>query len=239
MRLLRTLVVLGGMLTAAKALCQVAPTPGLGNPHIQAVMYNANQVVELQTAPGYELTVGLAADDHIESVAIGDSADWQVTASRSGDHFFVKALQGGVSTNMTVVTTNRVYVFDLVSLNSASPGMAYTVQFQYPATALAPGAPDPGVPKKVVGEYIVHGDQSLRPEAISDDGEHTYIVWPAKVALPATYYRDQNGTVTLANGHMRNGSYVIDSVHDHLIFRIDKHHARADRVVPRKAEPNG
>jgi len=221
------------------AVGQVLPQPGNGDPHIQTVQYNANQVVQLQTAPGYELTVGLAADDAIESVAVGDSADWQVSASHSGDHLFIKALQGGVGTNMTVVTDNRVYVFDLVSLSSPSPNMAYTVQFDYPATAPASGSSDPGVPKKVVGEYIVHGDHALSPEAISDDGEHTYIVWPAGASLPATYFRDDNGVETLANGHMRMGSYVIDSVHRQLVFRIDKHQARADRIEPQQADHGG
>lgn len=238
MRSRRALLLLAAIWTVP-AMGQVLPHPGNGDPHIQSVEYGPNQVVELETAPGYELTVGLAPDDAIESVAVGDSTDWQVSASHSGDHLFIKALQGGASTNMTVVTENRVYVFDLTALASPSPTMAYSVQFDYPATA-KPGqaSDDPGVPKKIVGEYIVRGDRSLRPEAISDDGEHTYIVWPDKTALPATYFRDANGVETLANGHMRDGSYVIDSVHPELIFRIDKHDARAERIIP-KATAHG
>ncbi|HEU4962147.1 MAG TPA: TrbG/VirB9 family P-type conjugative transfer protein [Sphingomonas sp.] len=239
MKLAAALIAFAMAACGGPAAGQVLPQPGNGDPHIQTVQYSANQVVQLQTAPGYELTVGLAADDAIESVAVGDSADWQVSASHSGDHLFIKALQGGVGTNMTVVTANRVYVFDLVSLASPSPTMAYTVQFDYPTPAPNPALGSPGVPKKVVGEYVVHGDRSLRPDAISDDGEHTYIVWPANAALPATYFRNDNGVETLANGHMRDGSYVIDSVHPELVFRIDKHHARADRVEPRQADHGG
>lgn len=223
---------------AAPVAAQVVPHPGTGDPHIQTVDYAPDQVVQLESAPGYELTVGLAAGDPIESVAVGDSAAWQVTASRNGDHLFIKALEPGVSTNMTVVTSARVYAFDLVSLSAPSPTMAYTVQFQYAAASTGSG--DAGAtagvaPHQIVGQYQLHGDKALRPEAMDDDGVHTYIQWPADVALPATYFRDDQGVETLANGYMRNGFYVIDSVHQELIFRIDKHDARAVRVLAKEA----
>jgi type IV secretion system protein VirB9 len=220
---------------ATPVAAQVRPQPGTGDPHIQSIEYQSNQVVLLESAPGYELTVGLAADEQIESVAVGDSGAWQVTASHSGDHLFIKPLQPGVSTNMTVVTSTRLYTFDLVSLAQASPTMAYTVQFRYPAPATGQTSPDVTPPHKIVGQYIVRGDRSLRPVAMDDDGVHTFIRWPADVALPATYFRDDGGTETLANGHMRGDTYVIDSVHQQLIFRIDNHDARAERVLSEQA----
>ena len=188
----------------------------------------------LETAPGFELTVGLAADERIESVAVGDSASWQVSASHSGDHLFIKALQANAATNMTVVTTTRLYAFDLVALPSPSAAMAYSVQFHYPSSAITPpqGAAA-GEALREEGRYVLHGDRALRPMAIIDDGVHTYIQWPADASLPATYYRDENGAETLANGEMRDGFYVIDSVHQQLIFRIDNQDARADRVSPK------
>jgi type IV secretion system protein VirB9 len=229
-------------ISATPAFAQVRPQPGAGDAHIQSIDYNADQVVMLETAPGYQLTVGLAADEQVQSVAVGDSADWQVSAGHNGDHLFVKALQGGVSTNMTVVTSTRTYVFDLVALSAPSPTMAYTVQFHYAPPAEGPQQANDQSPSADTdiaaaapeGRYVLHGDPALRPAAITDDGAHTYIEWPPGVALPATYIHDANGVETLANGEMRGGLYVVDSVHRQLIFRIDKHSARADRVVPRQ-----
>lgn len=233
MKAARSLLVLLAF-AGAPVFGQVLPQPGAGNPHIQAVAYSPDQVVQLVSAPGYELTVGLAADEQVESVAVGDSAAWQVSAS--GDHLFIKPLAGGVSTNMTVVTSTRVYAFDLVALTAPSATMAYTVQFHYPA-AQHDGGPTAAVPPhKIVGHYILRGDDALRPDAMDDDGIHTYIQWPPDVALPATYFRDAGGVETLANGYMRGGTYVIDSVHRQLLFRIDKHAARAERVPPAEAE---
>ncbi len=54
--------------------------------------------------PGYQLAVEFGPDEQIENVAVGDSGAWQVTPNRRGDHLFVKPIQPGVSTNMTVVT---------------------------------------------------------------------------------------------------------------------------------------
>jgi type IV secretion system protein VirB9 len=214
---------------------QVRPQPGDGDPRIQSVTYDPNQVVLLESAPGYALTVGLAADEQIVSVAVGDSAAWQVSASQSGDHLFIKPLQGGVSTNMTVVTTTRLYAFDLVSLSAPSFSMAYTVQFRYPVSGDAQPIDDEGEQGAIRGRYKLHGDRAVRPIGISDDGEHTYIEWPAGIALPATYFRDDDGVETLANGAMRDGLYVIDSVHSRLIFRRDDDKARADRIEPEQA----
>ena len=55
--------------------------------------YDADQVVPLQAAPGYQVMLEFGADERIENVAVGDSAAWQVTPNRSGDHVFVKPLQ--------------------------------------------------------------------------------------------------------------------------------------------------
>ena len=58
--------------------------------------------------------------------------------------------------------------------------------------------------------------------------------WPPDVGLPATYVVDENGREMLANGNMRSGIYVLDTVASHLAFRIDKKVARAVRLRSRR-----
>ena len=87
------LLLAAGRLAGAGA----AARPGGGDPRIQTRrLYDADQVVQLQGAPGYQLDVEFAPDERIESVAVGDSAAWQVTPNRRGDRLFVKPLQAGV-----------------------------------------------------------------------------------------------------------------------------------------------
>jgi len=221
---------------AVPAGAQVRPQPGRGDPRVQSVDYNAEQVVTLQAAPGYQITVELAPDEHIDNVAVGDSGAWQVTANRRGDHLFVKPIQAGISTNMVVVTDVRNYTFELVPLGGPTPDMAYMVRFRYPSP---PGGESPAgdaqtQAQAVPGRYKVSGDHSLRPSGIDDDGVHTYIEWPAERALPAVYALNDQGKETLVNGMMREGRLVIDSVQSRLVFRLDHHVARADRVASGK-----
>lgn len=215
---------------------QVRPEPGPGDPRIQSIEFKPDTVFQLQGAPGYAVTVELSPDEQVENVAVGDSNAWQVTANHRGDLLFVKTLQA-VPTNMTVVTNVRFYNFELVP---ASPEqIAYTVRFHYPApsdsaTASADDAPS----ANGQGRYKLGGDKALRPSAISDDGRHTYISWPRDRSLPAVYALNEAGKETLVNGMMRDDVFVIDSVSQRLVFRMDKRVARADRLKPRR-DDNG
>jgi type IV secretion system protein VirB9 len=232
---LALLLFAGLALAQAPAAAQVKPQPGTGDPRIQGIDYAPEQVVTLQGTPGYELTVELSPDEQVENVALGDSGAWQVTANRRGDHLFIKALQSGVSTNMTVVTTVRLYNFELVPLSGPTGDMPYTIRFRYPGTADQNAGDEDAASAAGKGRYVLSGDKELRPSAISDDGRHTYIQWPRDRALPAVYAIGGDGQETLVNGMMRDDIFVIDSVAEKLVFRIDDHVARAERRAVREA----
>jgi type IV secretion system protein VirB9 len=209
------------------ATAQVRPVPGAGDPRIQTVDYDANQVVQIQAAPGYQVTLQFGADEVIENVAVGDSTAWQVSANRNGGHLYIKPVQS-VATNMTVVTNVRIYAFDLVPLPGPSPEMAYTVRFNYPAAATVQQTA--AAELIVEGRYRLSGERTLRPSRISDDGEHTYIEFPREAAIPAIYAVDERGNESLVNGMMREDLFVIDAVVPRLVFRIDQHTAQATRL---------
>lgn len=231
--LLAALLALGPAPLAA----QVQPQAGPGDPRIQVVDYDADQVVLLQAAPGYQVTVELGADEQIESVAVGDSGAWQVTPNRRGDYLFVKPIQP-VASNMTVVTDARTYLFELAPLYGPSSDMAFTIRFRYPGEQAAGQGGEAVVDADlsgvatVEGLYRVSGDRALRPSGISDDGSHTYIEWPRERALPAVYSVDEQGRESLVNGMMRDDLFVIDAVVPRLVFRIDRQVARAVRIAP-------
>lgn len=217
---------------AGLAGAQVRPQPGSGDPRLQSIEYRADQVVQITGAPGYQVTIALAPDENIQSIALGDSSAWQATPTHSGDHLVVKPLVSGINTNMTVVTDSRTYAFDLISMDGPSSDLAYTVSFRYLKQSAAPAvAPAPGTR---IGIYRVSGDRSLRPTKIVDDGNHTYIDWRPDLALPVVYALDVAKNETLLNGAMRGETYVVDSVGAHLVFRIDKRVARADRIISRQ-----
>lgn len=233
-------VLLALCMVAFSTAAQVRPQSSGGDPRLQSVEYRPEQIVTLEVATGYQLSLEFAPDEQIETVAIGDAGAWTVMPTKRGNHLFVKPLAEGVSTNMTVVTDTRTYLFDLAPLPGPSQMMAYTVRFTYPRGGM-PGSgsfvPPPGAPiAKAVIEtlYRVTGNRQLRPAAISDDGTKTYIRWPEDVPLPATYAIDERGRETLVNGMMREGIYEIDGVSRRLTFRIDERVARATRKIVRQ-----
>jgi type IV secretion system protein VirB9 len=217
----------------AAPLAGQAPQPGGGDPRIQTIAYQADRVVLLQAAPGYLVTVEFGSDEQIENVAVGDSSAWQATPNRRGDYLFVKAVQGGVSTNMTVMTTARTYFFELAPIGGPTADMAYNLRFTYPG-GQSESVADEAPTSEPAGRYKLSGTRSLRPSKISDDGRHTYIEWPRDRTLPAVYAIDPQGRESLVNGAMRDDLFVIDAVVSKLIFRIDDNVAQADRVLLKK-----
>ena len=177
-----------GLLLASPAVAQIRPEPGPGDPRIQSVLYDANQVVQIQAATGYQVTVEFAPDERIENVAVGDSGAWQITPNKRGDHLFIKALGQGVTTNLTVVTDARTYAFELSPLFGPLPTMAYTIRFRYATPAAVTVVPNDAAAAS--GRYKLSGDKALRPAAIDDDGVHTYIAWGPDQTLPASFAFD-------------------------------------------------
>lgn len=235
MKLLISALLLFG---AAPALAQVQPQPTGGDPHLQAVDYDAGQIVQLRGAPGYQMMIELSPDEQVQSVALGDSSAWQVSVNKEGDRLFLKPAQANISTNMTVVTSVRIYNFDLASLAELTPDIPYSVQFRYPA---AKPRPDDGqyvdvaAVTKRISRYKVSGDRELWPAGMTNDGQHTFISWPRSAAIPAIYAVDGQGHDALVNGMMGTDDvYQVDGVPDRLMFRIDDNVAYAVRQIPRK-----
>lgn len=225
-----------GLVLAAPALGQVRPQPGAGDPHLQSVAYDSNQIVQLEAAPGYQLTVELSPDEQVKNVAVGDGTAWQVSVNHAGDHLFIKP-SAPVATNMTVITSVRVYNFDLVPISAPMPDTPYTVHFTYPEIAAASDGEqyvDVSPLRRAQSRYRISGDRTLRPDSVSNDGTHTYISWSRDKSIPAIFTVGPAGEEMLTNGGMRDDLYVVDGVPGELIFRVDGRTAQAVRLAPRK-----
>jgi type IV secretion system protein VirB9 len=175
----------------------------------------------------------------VKDVAIGDSADWEVSVNKEGNRLFLKAVQPGGATNMTVVTSIRTYNFDLEALGQPSADMPYTLVFRYPRPKAEPDDAqyvDVSAITRRLSRYRLSGNRELRPTSISEDGKHTYISWPSSAPIPAIYAVDQSGKEVLVNGMMGTDDvYVVDGAPRLLTFRIDRAVASAERVLPRRS----
>ena len=216
---------------ASPLAAQTRPEPSGGDARLQTVLYSPDQVVELQVASGYQLTVELSPDERIENIAVGDSTAWQVTPNKRGDHLFVKMASGAPPTNLTVVTDARTYAFTLNPGMGVMGDLAFIVRFRYPAPPLGAAGVNTAADE---ARYKLAGTRSLRPASISDDGIHTFLTFEPDQTMPAIFAVDREGHEHLLNGAMREGRYVIDSVPTALLFRLDALTATATRVPLRK-----
>lgn len=220
------------LLPATPMAAQVAGPPVIADdPRLQSIPYDAGRVVRLRVPLGYQTTLILDPNERVENLALGDSGSWQVTPNRRGDHVFIKPLQAGGPTNLTVVTDARIYTFELGAANGVSAGTPFTVRFTYPDDPPA-ATGDATSPPAGSWPYRLSGNRSLQPASVSDDGVRTYIEWRPDQALPAVFAIDDRHREILVDGHMRDGRYVIDAVHQTLLFRLDREVARASRLPP-------
>lgn len=222
---LRSLLVVS-MLTASAAHA---------DPRIASHLYQPSEVVTIHGRGDTQSTIAFAPDERIENVAVGDSAGWQVTPNKRADLLFLKPIKPGARTNMTVVTDQRTYLFDLVSTPRAAP--VYMLRFTYPAAPrpvpAAVAAPEVTVaaveakpvdpdPSTLNFGWASRGDKALLPSRVFDDGHSTFLAWAANVPLPAILASEGNGIEGPVNYTVRGDYIVVDDVPTQLILRSGK-----------------
>ncbi|WP_226795745.1 TrbG/VirB9 family P-type conjugative transfer protein [Altererythrobacter sp. CC-YST694] len=221
---------------AAPAL--LAPAHASGDPRLVERLYDPSQVVVITGKPTVQATITFGEDEHIENVAIGDSSSWQVTPNKRANLLFVKPLSIRASTNMTVVTDRHTYLFDLVARPDAKP--LYVLNFIYPKeektaeadeqSAMQQGASELEIaaatdpyavadPAKLNFNWKRKGSPRLMPDQIYDDGNATFITWPADATIPAILIKDRAGTEGPVNYAVRGTTTVVDGVPSEIILR--------------------
>ena len=216
---------IGVLLLAAAVQAPVFVPPA--DPRIQLVPFSAGAVVTLAVDPGYAAVVSLGSEERVESIVVGDSATWQVTASKRGDDVVVKPLAGATATNMVIATADRHFVFQLQPASGG--GSPYVLRFVYPDAT-----PAHAVPVAPLTPFGFRGQRTLFPAAMSDDGVRTTITWRKDVALPAVFAVEKDGREAIVNGRMVDGSFVVERIAAQFLFRLGKASAVASRRTQRR-----
>ena len=224
------------------------------------VKYDPDKVVQIRGRVKVQATIRFAEDERIENVAIGDSNAWQVTPNKRANLLFIKPLQANAATNMTVVTNERTYFFDLLASNAGKP--VYVLNFDYPEAATPAGGDAPLLTADLSGladqltlptagqtvdpaalnfDWKRKGDKKLLPERAYDDGEATFLVWPEGRPVPAILIvADDGKTEGPVNFTVRGDTVVVDGVPPVIVLRSGKDSATLSyqgRPIPeRQAE---
>ena len=236
---------------ALLALALFASPANAADPRLKSIHYEADKVVSVQGRLGYQSMIEFASGETIENVAVGDSAAWQVTPNKRANLLFLKPLMGKARTNMTVVTDQRLYLFDL-SVASTGNTPLYNLRFTYGAKPQAPGIPYPkllndapqlaraataapaATPPKLNLAWKGKGKKDLLPSRSYDDGRALYLQWPAGKPMPALFARDRSGRESLVNYRQAGSFIVIDQVPAEVVMRLGKRTAVLVNRNPRR-----
>jgi type IV secretion system protein VirB9 len=210
------LAILGALAGAPAAHAQAFAGPT--DARIRTLFYDADKVVRIDAVFGYQLMIQFSPTERIENVAIGDGSTWQVTPNKAADLLFIKSLEHAETTNMTVVTDQRSYLFELVAHPASAAhaiGLTYVVRFTYPpppAVAAVTPPPPPAPPERRNTAFSYSGARELLPAEVFDDGHSTYFKWAAETTTPAIFAIAADGSESLVNFSWRDGYEVVQQI---------------------------
>lgn len=113
------------------AVAQIAPITT--DSRIRTLVYNPNEVYELKFFYGYQSFIEFEEQEEIETLSIGEAFAWRITPA--GKRLFIRPLEIGAHTNMTIITNLHIYNLDIRSgeyNGKADEELVYTVRFYYP-----------------------------------------------------------------------------------------------------------
>jgi type IV secretion system protein VirB9 len=213
------------MFSRVPAAAEDQPQSFVTDNRVKTFIYSENQVYKLVAYYGYQTDVQLAADEELKTISAGDSAGFQITPADGGRHIFIKPMARGARTNLSVITSKRIYVFDLSARAVVeTEAITYFVRFQYPQTGwLGTNRPHPGKsPNDLHFDYAISGAKTLQPVRVFDDGQFTFFQFDEARDLPAIFVVGADGKESLINYRMEDGYVVVERVGDFFTLRSGK-----------------
>lgn len=216
---------------AAVFLASATPV-GAADPRIRTVAFQPDRVISLVGHFGYLVTVEFPAGDRIENVALGDSLAWQVTPNKRGDVLFVKPVEEGPPTNLTVMTSARQYSFELTARRRTPETSA--AEMTYVLRIVLPEAPPPSLSATTArpatlldrpmtnDRYTYTGAPQNLPSRVYDDGLSTYFEWPQGALTPAIFTRGPDGKDQIVNYSYAGDKIVVHQIADRFVLRNGK-----------------
>ena len=113
------------LLTALSAIClatcfgsanaELVATPLTGDTRLVQFTYDEDNTFLVLAKPKAVTHLQFGADEILQSVASGDTAQWELTPTKNRKNLFIKPKFDGIETSMTVITDKRTYQFVLRS----------------------------------------------------------------------------------------------------------------------------
>jgi type IV secretion system protein VirB9 len=225
----RALFCIGFALAAQSLHAESVPRASVTDDRVKLLVYSPNQVYKLVAYYGYQIDIQIGDTEEVKTIAAGDSVAWQIVGA--GQHIFIKPMADGARTNLSLVTSKRTYIFDLVARSpQRREDITYLIRFRYPETeafaSLIASAADKDGPNFNLN-YKIAGSKTIQPLHVFDDGQFTYFEFDHTRSLPAIFVVGSDGKESLVNYRMEGTYVVVERLGDFYTMRSGKETATA------------
>lgn len=227
---MKRLVVMSMLAGAIACHAATVPPGGVQDYRIRTIDYSEGQVYRITGFFGFHALIMFAPDERVEKVG-GFEKGWSV--DNLGNKLLVHPKLDDADSNLTVVTTKRVYFFDLAVKpfpkkyvsQADDPEQTYALRFRYPEDELraaAAAAAALAVEQKLASattriaekpkhwDYTYMGSEAIKPYQVWDDGIFTYFKFYAQQDLPSFFVINDDGSESVVNkGMERDGDTVV------------------------------
>lgn len=219
---------------------------------IKVVPYEENNIVSIVGNTFVATQIVFNPSEKILSIQGGDAVAWSTTVDKNVPNLLtVKPTITGSNTNMTVVTQTdsgkqRLYYFHLVSQSHTTGDrdvkpdsrVTYAVHFIYPQDVIEKAVAEQNFqqqqasatlsasqqPSQYNWNYAFHGDKSIVPRHVFDDGKFTYLELRENQDIPAIFaVKDQSGEESVVNYRRSDNYLIIQQVAPQFTLRNGKH----------------
>ncbi len=225
---------LGITVMPCAASANIEPIPLASDPRVKTIVYAPDQVFKYTGYLRYQTTIEFGPDEVIQTILMGDNTGWKMNPS--GNKLYIKPSDLEITTNMTLVTTKRTYLFELHAdevKNIDDKRLTFILRFVYPdegdvgvvGISSTEGVPD--LENDDLGKYnfrySISGSEDISPIRIFDDGEFTFFEFRGTNAdVPAFFRVLSDGSEELVNYRTRGNYIVIERVSGRYTLRLGK-----------------
>lgn len=239
-------------LMAGPALAELTPTPLTGDARLVTFDFDPDNTYLVLTKPRAVTHLEFPEGERIQTLAAGDTNNWEITPTKDRRHIFIKAKIENSATTMTVITEKRSYQF-VVKATADGSKWYQRVTWRLPQTLLMdneleepkPKAADSAAgvatpdgfavrPEDLRFNYVIEGNAPFRPTSVFDNGKMTWVRMPAGLQeLPVVFALDEAGEYLLVN-YLPQGDYLlIQRVMDKMVLKVGK----TQITVSKQAKP--
>jgi type IV secretion system protein VirB9 len=218
---------------------ETTPAPGATDPRIRTTVYRADEVYKLSAVVGFQIDLEFAVTERFAGLAAGDldGIGFETTAN----HLFIKPKAARLTTNLTILTDHRAYQIEYRAQRNMPEvtDRIYALRFLYPDDAAARTAALAATahqrfaeqqltdglqqPRAAINrDYAYCGSKTLRPDAASDDGVQTRLVFGNRAEWPAVFTRNDDATESLVNFTVTSDTLLIHRIARQFILRRGK-----------------